>query len=88
MIEVRFWVNYCFVSGFIDAEGCFTVSVFEQRTKWYGYSSFRIRVHTRDLPLLHAIKDFFGGIGSINVEKSANIALVFILKFYKISIIF
>jgi hypothetical protein len=37
-------------------------------------SGFQIRVHTRDLPLLYSIQSFFGGIGSIHVEKSASIA--------------
>jgi hypothetical protein len=55
-------------------EGCFGVSVSSQRTKWYVSLVFQIRVHTRDFPLLYSIQAFFGGIGSIHVEKSKDMA--------------
>ena len=63
-----------FVSGFSDAESTFAVTVFRQRSRWQVSPIFQIRAHTRDLPLLNSIKAFFGGIGSIHVEKSKDMA--------------
>ncbi len=63
-----------FVSGFSDAESTFAVIVTKQRSKWYVSPIFQIRAHVRDLPLLNSIKSFFGGIGSIHVEKSKDMA--------------
>lgn len=62
------------MSGFADAEGCFAVTVTNQRTKWYVSPVFQIRVHTRDLPLLYSIQAFWLGIGSIHIEKSKDMA--------------
>ena len=53
-----------FVSGFVDAEGSFSIFVF-QRPTWSTNPVFRIHLHLADAELLCRIQSFFGGIGSL-----------------------
>ena len=67
-------LNPHWVSGFVDARGCFMISVREQAgsTGWGVSACFTLRSHINNLPLLLMIQSFFGGIGGIYVwEKSA-----------------
>jgi hypothetical protein len=57
-----------FISGFVDAEGCFSVSLVENSSYTSGYQvylSFSIGLNKKDLVLLKSIQAYFGGIGSI-----------------------
>ncbi len=59
-----------FVSGFIDAEGCFYVGIHKVCKSITGYSvkiSFQIGLHNKDLFLLEKIKLFFG-VGIISKD--------------------
>lgn len=62
-----------FITGFTDAEGCFTVSIVKQsttfRTGWEVRLNFQIKLHKRDLALLENIQASLGGIGFINLGK-------------------
>jgi hypothetical protein len=59
-----------FITGFCDAEGCFTASIIKnnsssadmRRSSSLGYSirlAFQVESHSRDLELLESIKNFF-----------------------------
>lgn len=61
-------LNPWFVTGFIDAEGSFTVTVVKDSRRKLGRRvecKFQLGIHERDLPLLQQIREFFGGIGNI-----------------------
>lgn len=48
-------INPWLITGFTDAEGCFTCSIVKNRTSRFGYSlnlAFQVESHTRDLKLL------------------------------------
>nr|YP_010170370.1 LAGLIDADG homing endonuclease [Phanerochaete carnosa]QRZ60352.1 LAGLIDADG homing endonuclease [Phanerochaete carnosa] len=68
-------LNPFWITGFVDAEGSFTV-VFDKSKKrtlgWRIQPRFQIGLHVRDLALLLKIQKFFGGIGIVN--KSGNMA--------------
>jgi hypothetical protein len=64
-----------FVSGFADAEGCFSVSIFKYnkfQTGWGVLPVFAIGLHGKDASLLHKIKSYFG-VGGIWIEKSSGL---------------
>ena len=61
-----------FVSGFIDGEGCFTISFVKykkMKTGWRVMPVFEIELHGWELPLLEKIKAFFKGAGVISKTK-------------------
>lgn len=64
-------LNPYFVSGFVDAEGSFVISIIRKSKgiKWAVRARFNIALHSKDLPLLRSIQTFFGGIGSIYESK-------------------
>lgn len=64
-------INPGFISGFIDAEGCFHISVVEHKNLKIGYSVrviFQISLHEKDKALLDSIKDYFG-VGKVIARK-------------------
>lgn len=68
MIAISPW----FITGFIDAEGCFMFSVSRNskvRLGWTMAPRFNITMHIRDLKILVEIQNFFGGIGTIVVKE-------------------
>lgn len=59
-----------YVTGFIDGEGCFHLSIGKNASSKIGYSvglSFSIGLNKKDIDLLKLIKAFFGGIGKLSV---------------------
>jgi len=57
-------LNADWVVGFVDAEGCFHVSVNRHADLGVGFQvlpEFVVVQHTRDQQILHALKRFFGG---------------------------
>ena len=51
------------ITGFVDGEGCFHVSVNENETMKCGYQvlpEFTVVQHERDVAVLHALKAHFG----------------------------
>lgn len=60
------------VTGFSDAEGSFMIEIERQPTRigWRVKAIFSIHLHSKDLPLLHMIQRYFGGIGFIHVAKT------------------
>jgi hypothetical protein len=66
-----FWVT-----GFADAESCFSLKVSKKTTiisGWNVIPEFKIELHSRDLILLRKIHSFFG-VGTIYEREDRNIA--------------
>jgi LAGLIDADG endonuclease len=62
-----------FVTGFTDAEGCFTAWFHkEANSKIRVKVRFKIGLNARDLPLLKQIQYFFFGIGTLTYDKQSN----------------
>jgi len=52
-------LNPKWVTGFTDAEGCFSVIItILEPSKWKVGVSFEINFHIKDVNILHAIKSF------------------------------
>jgi hypothetical protein len=65
-----------FITGFVDAEGCFNMKISKDKTHYIGWSvspRFLIGLHKKDLALLKEIQTFFGGIGKIHSSKNTAI---------------
>lgn len=63
------------LTGFTDAEGCFTIKFGQSkscRTGWFVQAIFQINVHIRDKDLLLKIKSFFNDIGTIRIDSKNN----------------
>lgn len=71
---IRSLLNPWWVTGFVDGEGCFTLSVVQNKStlKWIVQLSFQIAVHKKDLYLLKHINNFFG-VGTITKQRSESI---------------
>jgi hypothetical protein len=66
-------LNPWFVSGLIDGEGTFYISIRkdnEYKLGWQIGAEFQIQLHKRDLNLLLQMQYFFSGTGSINISKT------------------
>lgn len=66
-------INPWFITGFADAEGCFSIRVrktTKTRVGWHVECVFSICLHMRDLPLLEEIQSYFGGVGRISKGKN------------------
>lgn len=84
--------NYWIV-GYVDAEGCFRVSVlqnFKFKTGYRVQGFFQISAHSRDIALLKKIQAYFGvgfisklGKNSIEYKVCSNKDLEVIIKFFE-----
>jgi len=57
-------LNPWFITGFIDAEGCFSIGVYKNNRYQVGYqvdAFFQISLHDKDLELLFRIQNYFRG---------------------------
>ena len=62
-----------FVTGFTDAEGCFTIIARKAPRSSRGLkieANFIINLHKKDVKLLKHIKEFFGGVGRVSKERN------------------
>lgn len=69
-------LNPWFVTGFTDAEGCFSISVIKDPRYKAGYrveALFSISLHKKDVRILELIQAFFGGAGKINFETKRDV---------------
>lgn len=62
------------MTGFVDAKGCFHLWIELSPKSWQVVPGFEILVARADLALLYRIQAFFGGIGHINVRKGGQSA--------------
>ena len=72
LVHLRNDKQMWFVSGLIDAEGTFYISIRkdnEYKLGWQIGAEFQIQLHKRDLNLLLQLQDFFG-TGSVNISKT------------------
>ena len=74
-----------FVTGFVDAEGCFTISIRKKFNgssfTYYSEARFAISLHKNDLMVLEAIKSYFGGKG--NIVKHGSDSLQYVITSIK-----
>lgn len=68
-------LNANFVTGFIDAEGCFIITILRNprsgastKIGWKVQARFTISLHKKDMALMGLIKSYFGGRGNISKE--------------------
>jgi len=58
-------LNPSWVTGFTDAEGCFSVILTQRsNSKWRIMVSFEINLDKKDIAILHSLRDYFG-VGSV-----------------------
>ena len=74
-------LNPWFVTGLIDAEGCFNISISKSLKKsklgWVVQVRFIVELHLKDLALIRNLQSFFGGIGTITTTaKVARFSIV------------
>lgn len=70
-------INPGFWSGLIDGEGSFSIIISKNKTRklgWCAELKFQIGLHTKDLNLLYLLQYHLGGIGSIHLNRSRDIA--------------
>jgi len=68
-------LNPNWITGFSDAEGCFTVSLIQNhkfKVGWKVQTKFQIGLHTKDLAILLLIKSFFG-VGTITKQGKSGV---------------
>ena len=79
MNKIKQNLNPNWVTGFVDAEGCFTVVLSQtndSKVGWQVKPSFKIKLHIRDINLLKEIRFFFNEAGTIWTDyKSAHYAV-------------
>jgi LAGLIDADG endonuclease/NADH-ubiquinone/plastoquinone oxidoreductase, chain 3 len=72
-----------FVTGFSDAESCFSIFIRRSSTNklgWQVEAIFAITLNSKDLPLLYLIQFFFGGIGRIKICSTRNVVSFVVTK--------
>jgi len=68
-------INPWFITGFTDAEGCFTITINRnKKTRLNIKASFQICLHSKDIYLLNQIKHFFN-CGIIQNKTTRNQAV-------------
>lgn len=67
-------LNPWYITGFCDAEGCFSI-IFQKRENfnlgWQVRAEFSIHLHNKDTKLLKEFQNFFNGVGSIVNRKDS-----------------
>src|SRR5277367_5674632 len=67
-------LNPYFVTGLIDAEGCFTIRIRKNPKSKLGWSleaMFVIDLHPKDIIILKHLKDYFKNVGNITLRKNS-----------------
>lgn len=64
-----------FITGFVDAEGCFQVIIRKKQKdienyRWAVEACLAINIHKKDLQLLKLIQSYFGGAGRIGKDRN------------------
>nr|QWC53743.1 LAGLIDADG homing endonuclease [Rhizoctonia solani] len=73
-------LNPMWVTGFTDAEGCFSVILTKRpNLKWRIMVSFEINLHLKDLSILYSIRDFFG-VGTVYSSPNRSICVYRVSK--------
>jgi hypothetical protein len=70
---LNFKLNPWFVTGLIDAEGVFAISIRkdkEYKLGWQIGAEFQIQLHKKDINILLELQKFFSGTGSISISQT------------------
>lgn len=71
-IKIAINLSPWWITGFCDAEGCFSVIISRRSTlKWRVTVSFEINLHINDVAILYKIKEFFG-VGLVSTLPKAS----------------
>lgn len=68
-------INPWFITGFTDAEGCFSCTIRKNPKaidRYWVEVRFSIGLHNKDLELLKLIKNYFNGVGNIVIDEKRN----------------
>lgn len=80
-----------FITGFVDAEGCFSIGIYKNKTYQIGCQVqpiFLINLHNKDFKLLSSFQSYFGG-GKIRKYGKTSISFrITSLKKWEIVLIF
>ena len=82
-------MNPWFITGLIDGEGCFHVSVTENKNYkhgWHVQLKFSLGLHERDKPVIEEIIKFFN-VGSINFEHGPKTIQYIVLSIKELKVI-
>lgn len=74
--DEQFKLDPWFVTGFVDAEGSFSITVIKDPRYKAGFrveALFSISLHKKDVRVLELIQAFFGGAGKINFETKRDV---------------
>lgn len=74
--DEQFKLNPWFVTGFTDAEGCFSISIIKDPRYKAGYrveALYSVTLHKKDVIILELIQAFFGNAGKINFETKRDV---------------
>ena len=73
-------LNPLWVTGFTDAEGCFSVILTKRpNLKWRIMVSFEINLHLKDISILYSIRDFFG-VGTVYSSPNRSLCVYRVSK--------
>ena len=71
-IKTSFNLNPFWITGFCDAEGCFSVIISRRSAyNWRVTVSFEINLHIKDVAILYKIEKFFG-VGSVTIRPKVS----------------
>jgi hypothetical protein len=82
-------LNPWFITGFADAESCFTILIqpsIKNRLKWRVKPIFTIGLHSKDVKLLNLIKNTLG-VGKVNIRATSQTVIYSVESFKDLEII-
>jgi hypothetical protein len=82
-------LNPNYITGFVDGEGCFHITISKKTGCKTGYSVnlvFSVGLHSKDADLLRSIQGYFGGIGVLSVTDKKVLWRVLSVKELKVII--
>ncbi len=83
-------INPNWITGFIDAEGSFSLILSKNNTYsqgWLVFPVFQVTLHKKDRAILEAILNYFNGIGSIFSEEKRNSVKYRVASFEELGLI-
>ena len=78
MKSIKNKLNPYWVTGFVDAEGCFYIRLYrnkDYKIGWAIQACFQIQLHHRDKNLLLLIKSYFNEVGAIYTTRNKNLSI-------------
>jgi hypothetical protein len=71
-------LNPNYVSGFTEGDACFSVNVSSRTNQVIAI--YKADLHNKEIPLLHKLQEFFGGVGKINASSLRDSACFTVAK--------